>query len=419
MDIKISVIIPVYNMEEYINECIDSVLKQTLQDIEIICVDDGSTDTTGEIIKEYCKTNSKISLIKQKNLGAGVARNEGILKAKGKYVIFMDADDFYPEADILKSLYERAEAVGASICGGSMSLFSEGVIRYAGLRKGYIISEDTVIDSVDYESFSGYQRFLYKRSFLIENNVFFPAYRRCQDAPFFVLAIAKAGKIYCVKKVTYCYRKNHKIVVFDVKKAVDYAKGMRDSLRIAIENNLVCICKNLIKELQGEPAAMIYKYVAEEVDEMQDILRDINTLAIPYKDELGIAMLSVEQAKDFVSKIPQKKKQFLDELSKREKVYLYGAGTIGRKVLNFLRQEKMHADCFLVSNKADNPDRVLGVDVLTPLDVQQYKDEATVVISTFEYLQGEIAEYLRKMDFKYIMFIDLKEFYLFDENINH
>ena len=92
---KVSVIIPVYNVEEYLRECLDSIVKQTLREIEIICVDDGSTDNSLEILKEYAKKDNRITVITQKNLHAGVARNAGLAVAKGEYLSFLDSDDFF------------------------------------------------------------------------------------------------------------------------------------------------------------------------------------------------------------------------------------------------------------------------------------------------------------------------------------
>lgn len=103
---KVSVIIPVYNVEEYLRECLDSVVNQTLKEIEIICVDDGSTDNSLEILKEYAKKDNRITVITQQNLHAGVARNAGLAVAKGEYVHFLDSDDWI-EIDLYNYSYEK------------------------------------------------------------------------------------------------------------------------------------------------------------------------------------------------------------------------------------------------------------------------------------------------------------------------
>jgi glycosyltransferase involved in cell wall biosynthesis len=90
---KVSIIIPVYNVEKYLAECLDSAIGQTLRDIEIICIDDGSTDRSPEILDEYAKKDSRIIVIHQKNAGPGLARNVGLDLAKGEYIAFLDSDD--------------------------------------------------------------------------------------------------------------------------------------------------------------------------------------------------------------------------------------------------------------------------------------------------------------------------------------
>lgn len=101
---KISVIIPVYNASKYITECLDSVLNQTFTDIEVICVNDGSTDDSLEILEKY---SSEIKIINQENKGASASRNQGLKKAKGEYILFVDADD-YLRKDAIKKLYTLA-----------------------------------------------------------------------------------------------------------------------------------------------------------------------------------------------------------------------------------------------------------------------------------------------------------------------
>ena len=103
---KISVIIPIYNTEKYVEECIRSIQRQTLQEIEIICVDDGSTDKSLEVVRSI--NDNRISVYKEKNSGQSVARNRGIDNAKGKYLYFMDSDDVLA-SDALEKLYIYAE----------------------------------------------------------------------------------------------------------------------------------------------------------------------------------------------------------------------------------------------------------------------------------------------------------------------
>lgn len=111
---KVSVIIPVYNVEAYLRQCLDSVLNQTLRDIEIICVDDGSTDSSPDILKEYSDKDSRIKVITRKNGGAGSARNAGLAIATGEWLSFLDADDEFDKM-MLAEMVEAGDSSGADI----------------------------------------------------------------------------------------------------------------------------------------------------------------------------------------------------------------------------------------------------------------------------------------------------------------
>ena len=106
--VKISVIVPVYNTEKYLNECISSIINQTFEDIEVICIDDGSTDNSLNILKEYAKEDKRISIVHQDNMGISKTRNIGLGLAKGKYVTFIDSDDYF-ELTALEECYSIAE----------------------------------------------------------------------------------------------------------------------------------------------------------------------------------------------------------------------------------------------------------------------------------------------------------------------
>lgn len=207
---KVTVIIPVYNAERFLRQCLDSVTGQTMEALEILCIDDGSTDASAAIIAQYQQSDPRIQLLRQENSGSGAARNRGIRCARGEYIAFMDADDYYPEAATLEKLYCGAVQHDTAICGGSFSaLWPDGtVVTRFGRRRygGYAFARDGLWQYRDYQFDFGYHRFAYRRAFLLENELFFPDYLRYQDPPFFVRAMTAAGCFYALRDVTYCYR---------------------------------------------------------------------------------------------------------------------------------------------------------------------------------------------------------------------
>lgn len=240
-EIKVSIIVPVYNASKYLKQCMDSILGQTLKDIEIICVNDGSTDNSLEILKKYQEDDSRIIIYNQKNSGAAVARNKGLDLAKGIYIGFMDPDDYYPDDSVLFSVYKTACDNKALITGGSLVLDrteSHYQPKYE-IKDERFFDSDGFIKYIDYQYDFYYQRFIYKKELIDKNNITFPLYRRGQDIPFFVKAMISAEKFYSMKKKTYCYRVGHKKVNWhDNKIAIHAIEATSDIIKIAHDNKL-------------------------------------------------------------------------------------------------------------------------------------------------------------------------------------
>lgn len=240
--IKVSVIIPVYNMERYLGECLDSVINQDLKEIEVICVNDGSTDNSLIVLKKYEQKDDRIVILSQENCGVSAARNRALLTAQGKYVCFIDPDDFYPACDVLSSLYENAEKEKVLICGGCFSEINNGKIRtsYEGDFSGYVFDHDQMIEYTDYQFDYGYHRFVYDREFLLRNKIFFPAYKRYQDPPFFARAMIGAERFYALNKVVYRYRCGIQTPPKDwsEEKFIDMLCGCLENLNLSREKKL-------------------------------------------------------------------------------------------------------------------------------------------------------------------------------------
>ena len=132
--VKISIIIPVYNVEKYLRQCLDSLIGQTLKDIEIICVNDGSKDNSLEILREYKNKDSRIVIIDQINQGVSVARNNALKIAKGEYIGFVDSDDWV-DADFFEKLYYSAIKNDCDIAVGGIAWnFTSGELDFIDLK---------------------------------------------------------------------------------------------------------------------------------------------------------------------------------------------------------------------------------------------------------------------------------------------
>lgn len=216
-EFKVSIIVPVYNVENYLSECLDSICNQTLEDIEIICINDGSSDDSLKILEEYSKKDDRIVVISKENGGQGIARNLGINLAKGEYIGFVDSDDWI-EPDMFEKLYDKAHKNNLDVNMCRLSLFDEKTGNfdnstwYYGLKhfdrlKNDIFDYSDTIDFLTSISVTPVNK-IYKRNFLINNNLKFAEDLIFEDEAFFYAMFFKASKISLIKEELYYYRIN-------------------------------------------------------------------------------------------------------------------------------------------------------------------------------------------------------------------
>lgn len=216
-EIKVSIILPIYNAQKYLKKTLKDVTAQSLKEIEIICVDDGSTDHSRQIIKAYQKKDARISLFCQKNQYAGVARNHGFARARGEYVLFWDADDrFHKRA--AEKMYAQAKKVDADICVCNAQQFDDKNFVFSTdvyLRRGMLPGKNPF----DREDIPEYLfnwttnvpwNKMYKREFILKNDLKFQDLRQANDTYFTIMALFLAKKITYVDEVLISYRINNK-----------------------------------------------------------------------------------------------------------------------------------------------------------------------------------------------------------------
>ena len=183
---KVSVIIPVYNTEKYLEKCLESVCNQTLSDIEIICINDCSTDNSLEILNRYAAEDERIKIINfPENRGAAAARNAGIDVATGEYIGFVDSDD-YPDLDFYEKLHNRAKETGADVAKGN----------YKSAHDGYVDEYLNEKIKEDKNNFAyAYCSAIFKRDIIIKNNLCFPDLSDMEDPVFTINFALAANKV--------------------------------------------------------------------------------------------------------------------------------------------------------------------------------------------------------------------------------
>lgn len=210
----VSVVMPAYNSEKYIADSIESILKQTYKDFELIVVNDGSVDNTSNIVKKYIHSDSRVRLIEQKNQGVSVARNSGIDAANGEYISFLDADDLWDENFLHYVMeYAKNNTQAEFIYARTIECFSDGrksIIGSKESKEGYF--EDFIAPNNEMRLTFHMSGILVKKKILDKNNIrFVPGVRLSEDTGFY-LELLSCTKVHAVDKVlTYYIRRDDSV----------------------------------------------------------------------------------------------------------------------------------------------------------------------------------------------------------------
>lgn len=216
-EIKVSVIVPVYNEERYLRETNSYITGQTLRDIEIIYVDDGSTDDTVNILSDIAAEDDRIKVLHQQNCYAGVARNKGIEIATGKYMVFWDSDDMF-HLDALEKMYEQCEKDQADICVCAANHYDEVAGKLLSIKT--YLKEEMLPENVPFErkdidkyifNFANNVPWnkMYRADFIRENNLQYQAIRQANDNYFTMMAFYNAKTFTVVREPLLDYRINY------------------------------------------------------------------------------------------------------------------------------------------------------------------------------------------------------------------
>ena len=282
----ISIIVPIYKVEKYLCECIDSVLAQTYENFELILVDDGSPDNCGKICDEYAKKDSRIKVFHKENGGVSSARNVGLDNAKGEYITFIDSDDFV-DKQYLERLYVDLKENGADVSICKISCYNEGATY---LKRDVFPGKAVITENKkEFENFicryfslkkyimGSACRSLYKK-YILEKHRFDESLKICEDLLFLIGAFCQTKKISFIKSPLYYYRVNEESALHTYKKnylenhialysALDKILSKKNSKKInkALENYRSLLCYYVVVE------ELVYKSGCERKENLKNI----------------------------------------------------------------------------------------------------------------------------------------------------
>lgn len=428
----VSVVMPCYNIECFLGICLECILNQTYRNIEIICVDDGSTDTTAEIIDAYYKRDQRITLIKQTNQYAGVARNNGLKRAKGKYVLFFDGDDRC-EPNMLTEMVASAERHNSDvvvcdvqnydnltgIIDGTVTYLNRTVLSKYG-EEG-VVSYKDIPDQILLLASSGPWNKLYRRDFIEKNGLLFQNSKRDNDEYFVLISMALAERISWVSKKFVTYRTNNPLSlqgfgdeIIDVDDLLSTIRALKegliktgryDFLKNSMKNQILTRYVSLIEgQRSWKNFKLIFDVVKNKVFHEFEINKmDNSEIQVCPEERKKIMECTAEEymfwlMKRFHTNGGEKYTFPFAKVKDCKTIGVYGAGRVGKA---YCRQIQKSEKISLVGWYDRDAERYKkeGLEVESPDDIiPEIMDKIVIAIESFQSA-GQIREFLLRKGF--------------------
>lgn len=425
---KVSILIPIYNVEKYLGQCLESIINQTLKDIEIICINDGSSDASAKILNEYAKKDPRIVVISKKNTGYGHSMNVGLKKAMGDYIGIVESDDFI-DRSMFEDLYNAAVSHKVDIV--KSNYFAHNVL-------GDFF--EPRLDEFPYEKIfrprDVYNLFrvqptiwsaIYDRKFLLKNDIYFnetpgAAY---QDLSFTVKVFVCAESIYLLRNAYLHYRiDNQNSSVNSTGKVFCICDEYNEIIKFLERKKLLdSELKYLVELLRFDSYRWNYERLNEK-NKMcfaQRIIVDFNKakannlLKRAYwgdQDWEELNYLLKNSDEYFCSKMCEKqnlllyKKALLDRLNSKKYIILYGAGYWGQRDCVNLKKAGIMIKAFAVSNMSKNQSAIMDIPVIEIEKLCQYKNDCIILVTPRSSIKIEIVKKLFELDFSDIILMN-------------
>lgn len=395
---KITIIVPVYNVEKYLKECLDSLVSQTIDNIEVICINDGSTDNSKEILEDYQNRYSFVKVINhEKNKGLSAARNTGIKNATGEYILFVDSDDFILH-EACEKLYKYAKKTDSDVVFYNLTFLNDyenGFIRneqikndYPGVYRG--IELFTMYYEDNCAKVESVRQFL-RRTFVINNNLFFYEGIIHEDMLYYFNTCKKANRATDLNESLYIYRQRGN--------SINWSQKEKSA------KSLMCCIQNIYAQWLLDDN--LSKLENEAVKKYIERLYKAYLYKKPYENSNVQNSDSKEDfAEIYINTLSYRKVTFsncdLDRIVHAGCVTLYGAGMVAADVAYALQNIEIEIENVIVSKNLGY--RYFNNVKVLSLDEVELKKDTLFLIATDEKYHKEICENLRKMGYENYIF---------------
>ena len=405
---KVSVIIPVYNVEKYLPACLDSVLGQSLRELECICIDDASPDRCGEILDEYAAKDERVRVLHlPENHMQGYGRNRGLEMAQGKYVYFLDSDDMITPTS-MEELYQLAERddLEGIYFDSQVLLESEDLARYAesyiSVRKGeypdQVMTGQALLELFmeNGEWMVYVQRQFWRRDFLIQNEIFSPEKTEHEDELFSFMAALLAKRVRYVRKEYFIRRYRSDSVMTRAphpKDFVGYFRIFGQMIEFANEHQI--------------SGTGVRKSIISMYTNAVRFLFDFENKADPadwFSPEEQMHYRMFRYILECQEIIVTRDREIWAPLYPYKSVWLYGAGRIARSIYSRLSRCGISVNGFLVTSAKGNPESLFDLPVCPIGSVDRLPEKEVVVIAMGMTLIDGPAKILREKNIPYFVY---------------
>lgn len=403
--IKVSVVVAVYNAEKYLEKCLNSLINQSLKDIEIICVNDCSIDDSSSVLMQYSKKDSRIRVLNMSlNSGAAVARNRGIDSAKGKYIVIVDADD-YLEDIALENLYFKSENNQSDMCFFKVNIHNctgeEVAPGIMGCYEGVYNGKELLAIFSDKREFFLYPwSVMYRRDFLNNWGLRYKPIRVGEGGDMNARAVYRAKRVvvddgkyyhYCVNSESVTHEKNSKLQLL-IGQLHQYSGMLKLFANDVDSRELYKYLENIRKKFEG----VIKNLSIEQKSMVEENLEDEFSKYIfrtCIKDNLYIEEFTEDELKIIKS---------------AEKIMLYGAGNASADVIKLLNKHSIEIEGFIVSDRFKNPKALFGHHVYDVTETDDFDKNMLIIVTTNKRYQDTIKKQLLELGFKKFLFLNIQ-----------
>jgi len=407
---KISIIIPIYNAEKYIEECLYSIMKQTFCEIEIICVDDGSSDNSMEIVSMFAQNDMRIRTLgsSKENYGQAHARNCGIEEATGEYIFFIDADDMLATNETLEILYKTAksdnldgvifDSTGFFETEEAKSLFKGDVVKFR-VNSNMVCSGKCLFSQAilsDGYTSVVWQQF-WKTEHIKKNKLFF-----CEDTSpwedllFTFKAFVLTERMMHIPKVLYKYRyqeNSSSMGSYTLKKFYSHFRCYYEAIRF-LESQKIRVSDvlaytrylNQIKNILRDRAVSLMK-------------KELDVSSISFftaTEKLFLQLLLTEEYTYMTSPLTLNQYRMLSSASL---IIVYGAGEVGKDAMKLLYRYGFLEFVFAVTNKKEGREKAYNITLEEIEELKEYRNTAVVILAASKLYRTEMEENLKRLGF--------------------